>query len=64
MGWGDNHPRKSTSLGWAEQGYGDNIQFVRYVQILVEAGVNVTLSTHAFDASFQGMFAPSYPRDS
>ena len=31
-------------LVWAEQGYGDNIQFVRYVQILVEAGVKVTLS--------------------
>ena len=29
---------------WAEQGYGDNIQFVRYVQILIEAGVKVTLS--------------------
>ena len=32
-------------LVWAEQGYGDNIQFVRYVQILIEAGVKVTLST-------------------
>ena len=32
-------------LVWAEQGFGDNIQFVRYVQILMEAGVNVTLST-------------------
>ena len=32
-------------LVWAEQGFGDNIQFVRYVQILVEAGVKVTLST-------------------
>jgi hypothetical protein len=31
-------------LVWAEQGYGDNIQFVRYVQILLEAGVKVTLS--------------------
>ena len=31
-------------LVWAEQGYGDNIQFVRYVQILIEAGVKVTLS--------------------
>ena len=31
-------------LVWAEQGYGDNIQFVRYVQILIEAGVQVTLS--------------------
>ena len=32
-------------LVWAEQGFGDNIQFVRYVQILIEAGVEVTLST-------------------
>ena len=31
-------------LVWAEQGYGDNIQFVRYVQILIEAGIKVTLS--------------------
>ena len=32
-------------LVWAEQGYGDNIQFVRYVQILIEAGIKLTLST-------------------
>ena len=32
-------------LVWAEQGFGDNIQFVRYVQVLIEAGVKVTLST-------------------
>lgn len=32
-------------LVWAEQGYGDNIQFARYVPILIEAGVKVTLST-------------------
>ena len=32
-------------LVWAEQGYGDNIQFARYVPILIEAGVQVTLST-------------------
>ena len=31
-------------LVWAEQGYGDNIQFVRYVQILLELGIKVTLS--------------------
>ncbi|MEB3235130.1 MAG: tetratricopeptide repeat-containing glycosyltransferase family protein [Cyanobacteriota bacterium] len=32
-------------LVWAEQGYGDNIQFARYVPILIEAGATVTLST-------------------
>jgi tetratricopeptide (TPR) repeat protein len=32
-------------LVWAEQGYGDNIQFARYVPILIDAGVQVTLST-------------------
>ena len=32
-------------LVWAEQGYGDNIQFARYIPILIEAGVSVTLST-------------------
>ena len=32
-------------LVWAEQGFGDNIQFVRYVQILISAGIKVTLST-------------------
>jgi len=32
-------------LVWAEQGYGDNIQFARYVPILMEAGARVTLST-------------------
>ena len=32
-------------LVWAEQGFGDNIQFARYVPILLEAGVQVTLST-------------------
>ena len=32
-------------LVWAEQGFGDNIQFVRYVKILIEAGVKVTLSS-------------------
>ena len=34
-----------TLLVWAEQGFGDNIQFARYVPILIEAGVKVTLST-------------------
>lgn len=32
-------------LVWAEQGYGDNIQFVRYIPILIELGLHVTLST-------------------
>lgn len=32
-------------LVWAEQGYGDNIQFVRYIPILQELGLQVTLSS-------------------
>jgi tetratricopeptide (TPR) repeat protein len=32
-------------LVWAEQGYGDNIQFVRYLPILVELGLQVTCAT-------------------
>ena len=50
-------------LVWAEQGFGDNIQFVRYVQILVEAGVKVTLSTRAADALVQGVFASPFSRN-
>lgn len=37
--------RGETLLVWAEQGFGDNIQFARYIPILIEAGVLVTLST-------------------
>ena len=32
-------------LVWAEQGYGDNIQFVRYIPLLMELGLDVVLST-------------------
>ena len=32
-------------LVWAEQGYGDNIQFVRYIPILMDMGLDVVLST-------------------
>lgn len=34
-------------LLWAEQGQGDTIQFVRYVQQMVEAGANVVLEVQA-----------------
>ena len=44
MGWKFKYLGDQPLLVWAEQGYGDNIQFVRYVQILLEAGVKVTLS--------------------
>ena len=49
-------------LVWAEQGYGDNIQFVRYVPILIEAGVKVTLSTRApLIPLFRECLAPHSP---
>ena len=32
-------------LVWCEQGYGDNIQFARFLPILVEAGIQVSFST-------------------
>ena len=32
-------------LVWSEQGYGDNIQFSRYLPILMEMGLQVTFST-------------------
>jgi len=34
-------------LVWSEQGYGDTLQFCRYVPILIEAGVHVALETQA-----------------
>jgi len=49
-------------LVWAEQGYGDNIQFARYVPILIEAGVQVTLSTRKpLMALFKECLAPHSP---
>ena len=34
-------------LVWSEQGYGDTLQFCRYVPLLIEAGVHVALETQA-----------------
>ena len=45
-------------LVWAEQGYGDNIQFVRYVQILIEGGCQGHfVNAQAVDAIVQRVFA-------
>ena len=43
--WDGNLEIDGPLLVWAEQGYGDNIQFVRYLPILMELGLQVTLST-------------------
>ena len=43
--WDGSCDLDSPLLVWAEQGYGDNIQFVRYVSILIEMGLDVVLST-------------------
>jgi tetratricopeptide (TPR) repeat protein len=43
--WDGDLNIKGPLLVWAEQGYGDNIQFVRYLPILMELGLQVTLST-------------------
>ena len=62
MGWKFESLGDQPLLVWAEQGYGDNIQFVRYVQILIEAGVKVTLSARKpLMRLVQGMFAASCP---
>ncbi len=34
-------------LVWSEQGYGDTLQFCRYVPLLIESGVHVALETQA-----------------
>ena len=43
--WDGDLELKSPLLVWAEQGYGDNIQFVRYIPLLMELGLDVVLST-------------------
>ena len=49
-------------LVWAEQGYGDNIQFVRYISILQELGVDVVLSTRKpLISLFRQCLRPSSP---
>ena len=57
-----NSLRGETLLVWAEQGYGDNIQFARYVPILIEAGVKVTFSTRKpLMSLFKECLAPHAP---
>ena len=41
-----NGERVESLLLWAEQGFGDVIQFVRYAPILMNAGVRVCLAVH------------------
>jgi len=43
--WDGNPDIDAPLMVWAEQGYGDNIQFVRYIPLLIEAGIDVVLST-------------------
>ncbi|MCP9809131.1 glycosyltransferase family protein [Cyanobium sp. HWJ4-Hawea] len=43
--WDGNLDIEGPLLVWAEQGYGDNIQFARYLPILMELGLQVTCAT-------------------
>jgi len=47
---------------WSEQGFGDNIQFARYIPILVEAGLQVTYATRSpLIPLFRECLAPHAP---
>lgn len=60
--WDGRLDLDSPLLVWAEQGYGDNIQFVRYIPILMEMGINVVLSTRKpLMSLFQKCLTPSAP---
>ena len=49
-------------LVWAEQGYGDNIQFARYLPILMELGLQVTYATRpALMELFRQCLQPACP---
>jgi Tfp pilus assembly protein PilF len=49
-------------LVWAEQGYGDNIQFARYLPLLMELGLQVTFSTRPVMMElFQQCLQPACP---
>jgi tetratricopeptide (TPR) repeat protein len=45
--WDGTSPAGKRILVYAEQGFGDNIQFVRYTKLLVEAGATVILECRA-----------------
>jgi len=60
--WDGNLDINGPLLVWAEQGYGDNIQFARYLPILMELGLQVTCSTRpALMELFQQCLQPGCP---
>ena len=42
--WDGSNPSNKTILLWAEQGYGDTIQFVRYAPVVAASGAKVKLA--------------------
>ncbi len=60
--WDGSVNLDSPLMVWAEQGYGDNIQFVRYIPILMEMGLDVVLSTRKpLMSLFRECLSPSAP---
>jgi len=60
--WDGDLSLREPLMVWSEQGYGDNIQFARYIPILVEAGLQVTYATRApLVPLFRECLAPHAP---
>jgi len=60
--WDGSLELDSPLLVWAEQGYGDNIQFIRYIPILMELGLDLVVSTRKpLMQLFQHCLQPSAP---
>lgn len=60
--WDGDFTINGPLMVWSEQGYGDNIQFARYIPILVEAGLQVTYATRApLIPLFRECLAPHAP---